>query len=279
METVDASQHQSSHQKSTPCDSYGWCSAKYDSAWATWLQSQTLQAPLKQRAVGERAARQGLRRGELRVVVGDAGVHVQRDVDALGLGPGEERLRVGEQGRVPFPAVPRVGGLPVGVDGQVVERDVVGAERGDQRVLVIGRGVRVVVGVPDAEVGLVEQRRRAGQLVEVLERLAVVVAVDEQVAVLDVPVRRPRLHPAVLGPYRAVRCRRGAGSRPGRGGRGASRAARRCTGWPSACPTGSCSRGRRWPCRIPGCSRPGSSWSGSVGARRPGGPTPTACRR
>ena len=46
METVDASQHQSSHQKDTPWRSKLCCREKFDSAWGTELQSQTLQAPL-----------------------------------------------------------------------------------------------------------------------------------------------------------------------------------------------------------------------------------------
>ena len=157
------------------------------------------------RAVGERTARERLGRGELRIVVGDAGVHVEGDLDALGLRPRQERLRVGEQRQVPLPAVPLVGGLPVRVHGQGVERDVVGAERGNERVLVVRGGVGVVVGVPDSEVGLVEQRRRAGEPVQVAQRLAVVIAVDEQVPILDVTVGGPGLHPAVRGPDSALR--------------------------------------------------------------------------
>ena len=48
METVDASQHQSSHQKATPCRSKLCWRSKLDSAWETVLQSQARQIPAMQ---------------------------------------------------------------------------------------------------------------------------------------------------------------------------------------------------------------------------------------
>src|SRR5260370_39205276 len=47
MDTVELSQHQSSHQNATPWDSKGCWRAKFDSACGTWRQSHTFQAPMK----------------------------------------------------------------------------------------------------------------------------------------------------------------------------------------------------------------------------------------
>ena len=130
--------------------------------------------------------------------------------------------RVGEQRVVPLPSVPGVGRLPVGVERQRVEGHLVLLEGGIDRVFDIGTGVRGVVRVPHAEDIAGEEGSRAGQLGEGVQRAGVVVAVDEQVAVLDVSAARCRgsTHP-LRGPDRAV----GVVQQPPSG---AGRADRRC---------------------------------------------------
>ena len=126
-------------------------------------------------------------------------------MDALLLGVGQEALlRGGEQGCIPLPTVPVVRRLPVGVDRQRVERDVVGSEGRDHGVLIVGGAVGVVAREPHSERVLGQQRRGARQPVQVPERLRVVVSVNEQVAVLDVAARRPWRHPTIGGPHGAL---------------------------------------------------------------------------
>jgi len=104
----------------------------------------------------------------------------------------EEGLRVGVEGGVELPAVAPVGRLGVGVYGQHVQRRVVGTERGDHAVAVVGGGVGEVAREPGPERVARQQRRRARERPQVGEPAPVVVAVAEQVAVLILAqVRRP----------------------------------------------------------------------------------------
>jgi hypothetical protein len=83
--------------------------------------------------------------------------------------------------------------LEVGVDHQHVERDVLGAEAGQQR-RVVGLAVGEVAREPDAERAPREQRRRARERAQVGEAAGVVATVGEEVAVL--------VGALALGPHR-----------------------------------------------------------------------------
>ncbi len=146
----------------------------------------------------EFALRGRLRLGEPRVVPADRRVHVERGVDALGLQVREERGRIREQTRVPVPPGPLVRGLPVGVHDERVQRHPVALERRQQRVLVVGRAVRLVLGEPGAERPLRREHRRPGERAQVGQRAGVVVAVPEEVSVLiGARVCGPRREPVV----------------------------------------------------------------------------------
>ena len=128
----------------------------------------------------------GLR--QLGVVVVDARVDVQGHIDPVGAGPTEERDGVGEERAVPFPAVPVVGRLPVGVEREGVEGYVVGDELRIERVLDGAARIGRVVRVPDAEDVPGQEGGRAGQLGQGVQGPGVVVAVDKEVTVLEVAV-------------------------------------------------------------------------------------------
>lgn len=140
---------------------------------------------LVQLALGGRL---GLR--ELRVAAQDARVDVERVVQPLGRGPVEEPLRIRELGLVDLPTAPRVGRLEVRVGNQDIERHALGAEGGQDPVLVVGGGAVDVLRVPDAVRPLGKQFGRTGQGGQVGQRPLVVVSVAEDITVL---VRRPAL--------------------------------------------------------------------------------------
>ena len=112
--------------------------------------------------------------------------------------PGEEPARVGEQLAVPAVAGPAVRRVPVHVDHEDVERQVVRAEVGDE---LADRGVAVgpVARPPGAEHEARDERDRAAEAGVLADRAGVVVAVAEQVPVLVVRALGPRLDPAVRG--------------------------------------------------------------------------------
>ena len=114
-----------------------------------------------------------------------------------------ERGGIGEQRGVPLPAVPGVRALPVGVDREVIQGDAVSGELRQDRVLIVGGRVGVVLGEPVAECRFRQQRCRAGQLGQVRQGAGVVLAVAEQVAVLGI-ARRAVGYPAVRGPHRGL---------------------------------------------------------------------------
>ena len=184
--TTRLSQHQSSHQKSTPC-----C-----------LRSSVVQAACTPSAGPGRRSRTRSSpapplqptRWSLPFAVACACANFGSEPRMLGwmfsavcrpccCGPVEERLRVGEPGGVDAPAVPLVRRLEVGVDDQHVQRHTLGPEPGHQ-VLELGGGAVVVLGVPDAVRPLRQQLRRPGQRRQVLQSAGVVLPVREDVAVL-----------------------------------------------------------------------------------------------
>ena len=172
---------------------------------------------------GRRPSPRELRVGVLERLDAVGGMQVERRVQPLLVDPGEEPARVGEQLAVPGVAGPAVRRVPVHVDHEHVERQVVRAEVGDQR-----RGSGVAVGPvarpPGAEHEARDERDRPAEARVLADRAGVVVAVAEEVPVLVVRALGPRLDPAVLAREDDAGCRRTAPSRSARRAPGRARA-------------------------------------------------------
>ena len=118
-------------------------------------------------------------------------MEVEGRADALRVEPAEEFRRVGEERAVPRPARPAaavaVGVVPVHVDHQHVERNVVGPEVLHQRAQLPVR-IGPVAAPPVAEGVARRQGHLARKAREILQRGLVVVAVGEEIPVLGAVV-------------------------------------------------------------------------------------------
>src|SRR5579884_405407 len=122
-------------------------------------------------------------------------------MESLALCPGEIRLWIGKIAGIPVPTIPRCRCFPVGICNHDIKRNLLRAEFGKDRLLVIVGGIGVIARVPVAEGPAWQQWSRAGQLRELAQGCLILVSIAEEVAVLiRARMRRTRCRPA----FRAV---------------------------------------------------------------------------